>query len=686
MAGVRRVSDVEVQINAQFGGTVNTTSLDQTLPVGVLFSTGQGAVIYQDPYDPNPPDIDIQANFLSASTGRPTGVQIAAPGLGFSGRVDLHPQAAVLANVADPSIAQNRALVVWDNLIAANNHDIFGRLVTANGDTLNVAPFPISATANNEEFPDVAALPNGRSAIVWQNTNLGSISANILNVDGQTQFLAPFRVDTAGTAGLPSTNPVVAALGNNFVVAWRGDDVNLAGIHAQVFDQNGTRIGNELGLAANPLNTSTTGLQTEPAITALSGGGFVVAWTDASTRADVNGATDASGTAIKFRVFNAGATAVTGEILANTSFVGDQNHASVVARPDGGFVIGWTDSGQAADAFGTLDASGLALKAQAFTATGAKIGGDLLVNHITAGNQDFLNLSTAADGGILAVFQDDSHLVDGGQTPDTLGIGVQSVRLTVDLPDTTPPTVAITTPGGTVRSAALTVAGTVGIEDAGTTVRILEGATQLGTGTVGANGAFSVGVTLSGNGPHSLVASDTDAAGNVGTSGAVAFNLSVGTPAHISDVFRFFDVNDGGHFFTTNLAERAGVLATRPDLKPEGIGFQAFDDTQVAGSTAVFRFFDTHDGGHFFTANTAERDTVLATRPDLRFEGTGFFEFATTQGAKSDAVYRFFDTHDGGHFFTSNVAERDAVLATRPDLKPEGIAFYAPHSGVDFLI
>jgi hypothetical protein len=73
---------------------------------------------------------------------------------------------------------------------------------------------------------------------------------------------------------------------------------------------------------------------------------------------------------------------------------------------------------------------------------------------------------------------------------------------------------------------------------------------------------------------------------------------------------------------------------------------------------------------------------VLATRPDLKFEGTGFFEHATALG-KDVAVFRFFDTQDGGHFFTSSVTERDNVIATRPDLKPEGIGFYAPSTSID---
>ena len=70
---------------------------------------------------------------------------------------------------------------------------------------------------------------------------------------------------------------------------------------------------------------------------------------------------------------------------------------------------------------------------------------------------------------------------------------------------------------------------------------------------------------------------------------------------------------------------------------------------------------------------------MLATRPDLTFEGIAFYEDATPQ-AGDTAVYRFFDTRNGTHFYTSSDSERLSILATRPDLAGEGTAFYAPPS------
>jgi hypothetical protein len=86
------------------------------------------------------------------------------------------------------------------------------------------------------------------------------------------------------------------------------------------------------------------------------------------------------------------------------------------------------------------------------------------------------------------------------------------------------PTVAITSAGQTVTSASQTIAGTVDAADAGSTVKVLDGTTQIGSATVGANGAWSTNVTLSNQGANVITATDANTAGT-GTSGAVTYTL-----------------------------------------------------------------------------------------------------------------------------------------------------------------
>ena len=143
-------------------------------------------------------------------------------------------------------------------------------------------------------------------------------------------------------------------------------------------------------------------------------------------------------------------------------------------------------------------------------------------------------------------------------------------------------------------------------------------------------------------------------------------------------VARFFDTTNGTHFFTSDPGEVQQILNTRPDLTEELSGLNAIDPTSNSSNAApVYRFFDSVYGTHFFTSSASEKSDVMASRPDLTYEGVGFYEHASQQ-AGDVAVYRYFDTQFGTHFYTADATENSAILATRPDLKPEGVAFYAP--------
>ena len=168
----------------------------------------------------------------------------------------------------------------------------------------------------------------------------------------------------------------------------------------------------------------------------------------------------------------------------------------------------------------------------------------------------------------------------------------------------------------------------------------------------------------------------TDASG---TPTLAATSAATAADTRSVDVFRFFDAAHGTQLLTQNSAERDAILSSRPDLRYEGIGMHALDPAQPdANATAIYRFFDVTNGTHFMTASAAERDSLIGSRPDMVFEPGGtLFEHETPQ-AGDTAVYRFFDNQSGAHFFTADAGERATILSTRPDMTAEGIAFYAP--------
>ncbi len=214
-------------------------------------------------------------------------------------------------------------------------------------------------------------------------------------------------------------------------------------------------------------------------------------------------------------------------------------------------------------------------------------------------------------------------------------------------------------------SARVTTAYASTAAEAGTTVvTLFDGASLVGT------------LRFSAPEPGAVFCLAADAAGNPTLSLA-----SVGGPAAPAsiDVFRFFDAAHGTQLLTQDRAERDAIVASRPDLHYEGVGLHALDPAHPGADAApIYRFFDTSSGTHVLTASAAERDQILGTRPDLVFEPNSTLLEHVTPHAGDTPVYRFFDSQSGAHFFTADPGERASILATRPDMTLEGIAFYAP--------
>jgi hypothetical protein len=96
-----------------------------------------------------------------------------------------------------------------------------------------------------------------------------------------------------------------------------------------------------------------------------------------------------------------------------------------------------------------------------------------------------------------------------------------------------PPTVAISNAGGLTNQARQMIGGTVAPRGAaiGATAVLYDNGNQIGTATVGADGTWNTPVTLVGDGGHTLVAVNLDAAGDLGTSSPVVYTLDTTPPS-----------------------------------------------------------------------------------------------------------------------------------------------------------
>ena len=141
------------------------------------------------------------------------------------------------------------------------------------------------------------------------------------------------------------------------------------------------------------------------------------------------------------------------------------------------------------------------------------------------------------------------------------------------------------------------------------------------------------------------------------------------------DVYRFFNPNSGGHFFTADIDEKDNVI-NNTAFESEGTGFRALssisDDPQE--TSPVYRFLNIKLGSHLFTSFEMEKNHLM-TLNDFAYEGIGFRAF-TTDSVTTTPIYRFFNTSKGGHFFTASEMEKEAVMLI-PNFQYEGEAFYA---------
>ncbi|MDZ4177823.1 MAG: family 16 glycosylhydrolase [Coriobacteriia bacterium] len=130
-------------------------------------------------------------------------------------------------------------------------------------------------------------------------------------------------------------------------------------------------------------------------------------------------------------------------------------------------------------------------------------------------------------------------------------------------------------------------------------------------------------------------------------------------PATVS-VYRFYNSKNGTHFYTASAAERDFVIATwSRSWKYEGV---AYTLKQSANDTSLYRFYSSRAGAHFYTASVAERNSVIADFPTVyAYEGVAYN--VSLSPSSGPAVYRFYNSRNGSHFYTASATERDMVIA-----------------------
>ncbi|WP_312026992.1 calcium-binding protein [Pseudomonas sp. J452] len=211
-----------------------------------------------------------------------------------------------------------------------------------------------------------------------------------------TLTLGETRINTT-TTGYQNEPSVTALKDGGYVVVWADQSSASADyIFTQRYSASGVKIGSE-----SRVNASTTGEQEDPTITALANGGYVVAWKVDNGGGNVD---------IRMQRFDAAGAKAGSESRVNTYTTGEQDSPEITALIDGGYVVSWASYQQDGSEWGAY--------LQRYDANGAKVGVETRINTTSAGEQDGPTITSLADGGYMAVWE-------GNGSGDTYGIFAQ---------------------------------------------------------------------------------------------------------------------------------------------------------------------------------------------------------------------------------------------------------------------
>ncbi|MGV3481553.1 MAG: cadherin domain-containing protein [Sphingobium sp.] len=260
-------------------------------------------------------------------------------------------------------------------------------------------------TALDQMEPAITGLAGGGFVVTWRDESGIGDDTSAFGIKAQIHDAAGARIGGEFLVNSETANPqaepaITALVGGGFVVSWTdfsgvGGDASASGVKAQIYDATGARVGGEF-----LINTQTTSQQVAPSITGLASGGFVVSWADFSQSGG-----DTSGYGIKAQIYDATGARIGGEFLVNTQVAGWQLEPAVASLANGGFVTSWSDANG--------DGSGYGIKAQIHDATGARIGGEFLVNTQKTGFQTLPTITGLTNGGFVIAWSDGSGDASG---------------------------------------------------------------------------------------------------------------------------------------------------------------------------------------------------------------------------------------------------------------------------------
>jgi Ca2+-binding RTX toxin-like protein len=319
-------------------------------------------------------------------------------------------------NPSVATFADGGFVAAWTSEREAGGYGVSAQLYDDTGTKVGSEIYVNTYTSSAQEMPVVAVLSSGGFVIAWQSNGQDGggygVYAQRYDASGST-IGSEFRINTYTSSD--QKLPSIAALSNGgFVVVWEsnGQDGSGRGIYGQTYDSSGSAVGGEF-----LVNTTTSSEQREPWVTGLNGGGFVVTWANYDSTNNYQ---------IYAQRFDADGAKLGDEFTINTYSSGVQREPQITALAGGGFAVVWQDeSGHDGSSYGVYTAAYTPI-AQTLTGSDGNdvlIGGEGNDTLIGGAGADTLDGGFGED---VLVAGDGSDLLKGGDGNDWLVAGTGS--------------------------------------------------------------------------------------------------------------------------------------------------------------------------------------------------------------------------------------------------------------------
>jgi flagellin-like hook-associated protein FlgL len=246
------------------------------------------------------------------------------------------------------SLSNGNIAVTWHSAQDGSQFGIYGQLYTQDGEMVGQEFRINTETTDLQQDPSVSGLVDGGFIVSWHSNNQDGDSWGIFGqrYDSTGKKIGDeFQINsyTTNSQRIGYGKSVIGLADGGFAAVWHslGQDGDSWGVYGQRYDVNGSKVGEEFRV-----NDTTTGMQTNPTISSLPTGGYVISWQSENV--------DSSGYSAMCKAYDSNGNEVSREVAVNKYTADDQIETSIAGLSNGSFVTTWASINQDGSGYGVF--------------------------------------------------------------------------------------------------------------------------------------------------------------------------------------------------------------------------------------------------------------------------------------------------------------------------------------------